>query len=153
MRAAVLVLLAACASSTGAGTPLPYTSGLGPLAVAPPANESCPLAIEGVSADIEHTGRGATVKLTAPPDQVMLLRARARSVTDAEGGLLGACPCAATADAGAPPLMETTVDDIEGGTRITETARDPDDARALRAILRTQLGRVHGGDCGPGPAR
>lgn len=149
MRLVALVFLAACAPSTGAGAPLPYVSGNGPRTGVTAANEPCPLTIEGVSADIEHTGGGAAITLTAPPDQLMLLRARAHGVTDVAGGLLGACPCGAAADGGAPPPMQTTVDDIEGGTRITETARDPDDARALRALLRTQLGRVHGGDCGP----
>jgi hypothetical protein len=121
--------------------------------VAPPARrahgvDACPLTIEGVRADIETTGRGSTVTLTASPDQLMLLRARAHAVTNAPGGMLAACPCAASSgEAGPPPAADVSVEDIEGGTRILEAARDPSDAHALGKLVRTQLALVHGGEC------
>src|SRR5581483_8716923 len=92
-----LVLVAACTPSPGTGAPPPYATGPAPRAAASAPADACPLTVEGVSADIEHTGRGATVTLVGPPDQLMLLRARARGVGDVDGGLLAACPCAALA--------------------------------------------------------
>lgn len=153
--AAVALGAAACATTNAPPqAPIEY----GALSPATSTPDACPLTIDRVRAVIEKTGRGATITLTAPPDQLMLLRARARGVPDT-GGILAACPCGtpagaaegadggAAADAGAPPPMSTHVDDIEGGARITVTATDPAASHAVRALLRSQLGRVHAGDC------
>jgi len=158
---AAVALGAACAETNAPPqAPVEY----GALSPATAAPDACPLTIDRVRAVIEKTGRGATITLTAPPDQVMLLRARARGVPDT-GGILAACPCgtpggaseaadgAAAAVAGAPPPMTTRVDDIEGGARITVTATDPAGSHAVRALLRSQLGRVHAGDCPTAAAR
>lgn len=109
--------------------------------------DACPLTIDGVRADIETTGRGVTINLTAQPDQIMLLRARAKDVASSEGGLYKACSCGASSDAVSLPPSDVNVDDTEGGTRIVVAARDPNDAPALASRLRIQLSRVHGGDC------
>lgn len=160
---AAVAMGAACATTNApAQAPIEY----GTLSPASNAPDACPLTIDRVRAVIEKTDRGATITLTAPPDQVMLLRARARGVPDA-GGILAACPCgppaeageagdaggdaAAPADAGALPPMDTRVDDVEGGARITVIAADPAASHAVRALLHSQLGRVHAGDC-PGAA-
>jgi hypothetical protein len=143
--AALWVVLAACGGAVPA-TPVPAAPAPSAQRAAP---DACPLTVDGVRANIESTGRGVAVTLTAAPDQLMLLRARAHAVADLDGGLLAACPCGAPPPT-APPASTVTVDDLEGGARVEVSAKDPTDARALRQLVRTHLGLVHGGGC---PAR
>lgn len=148
----ILLVVVPCASGCGAEGATTAPPPIGTFTPARRAHgthgtDGCPLTIDGVRADIETTGRGSTVTLTASPDELMLLRARAHAVTGAAGGVLEACPCAAGGDAGAAPAAEVSVEDIEGGARIVVAARDPSDARTLGKLVRSQLALVHGGDC------
>ena len=138
---AAVLLLAGCGAEA-ASAPAPAG------AVVPDRRhaDACPLTIDGVRADIETTGRGSTVTLSASPDQLLLLRARAHALADTQGGILGACPCGATA-AGPAPASDVSIEDVEGGAKIVVAARDPSDSQALGKIVRTQLALVHGGDC------
>lgn len=114
------------------------------------AADSCPLTISGARADIENSGSGLSITISAAPDQLLLLRARAHALPDLQGGLLAACPCAGGAAADGTPVgppADVNVDDLEGGVRLVVTAKDPADTAALRSALRGQLARVHGGDC------
>ncbi len=143
-RLALPLLLASC------GGPSAESSLL--LVSLPPAAgthrpDACPLTIDGARADIEATGRGIAINLTVGPDQVMLLRARAKDVATSDGGIYKACACGASEDNVALPASDVTVDDTEGGSRIVVSARDPSDAPALTRRLRMQLSRVRGGDC------
>ena len=127
------------------------TTGLAPVAAAQAVAaarpiDNCPLTVDGVRADIETTGRGVAIELSAAPDQLLLLRARAGAAARGAGGILSACPCGA-GDAGGPPASKMTLEDFEGGTRLTVSALDPADVRALAAQVRAQLGLVHGGEC------
>ena len=142
--ATAVFLLAACGAETG-NAPVPSRA-IVPGRAARHA-DACPLTVDGVSADIETTGRGSTVTLFASPDQLLLLRARAHAIADSEGGILAACPCGATGDAGASPASDVSVEDVEGGARIVVAARDPSDSHGLGKLVRTQLALVHGGDC------
>lgn len=143
--AACVLLLASACGAEGVTAPAP----VGTVAPSRTARgqDTCPLTVEGVRADIETTGRGSTVTLMASPDQLMLLRARAHAMADSGEGMLAACPCSAAGDAGTPPPSDVNVEDVEGGTRIVVAARDPSDSRALGRLVRTQLALVHGGDC------
>jgi hypothetical protein len=143
--AALWVVLGACGGELPA-TPVPAVPASSAQHAASGAPDACPLTVDGVRANIESTGRGVAVTLTAAPDQVMLLRARAHAVADLEGGLLAACPCGAPPPSSAP-ASTVTVDDLEGGARVEVDAKDPTDARALRQLVRTHLGLVHGGGC------
>jgi hypothetical protein len=141
-------LLGAAAAACGghdAGWPSPIVAE--PTAAAPHRPDTCPLNIEGVSADIETTGRGVTVSLSASPDQLMLLRARAAAATGLPGGLLAACPCGSLPEGGAAPAAQVSLEDFEGGTRIIISARDPADAKPLAGQVRSQLALVHAGEC------
>ena len=143
-RLGLLLLLAGCGGQDA-------TSSMLMVALPPAAGthrpDACPLTIDGVRADIETTGRGVTINLIAQPDQIMLLRARAKDVATSEGGIYKACACGLSSDTLALPPSDVSVDDTEGGARIVVAARDPNDAPALTSRLRTQLSRVHGGDC------
>ncbi|HTQ46261.1 MAG TPA: hypothetical protein VMI75_26075 [Polyangiaceae bacterium] len=110
-------------------------------------SDSCPLTISGARADIENSGSGLTITVSAAADQLLLLRARAHALPDVHGGLAAACPCALTGEAASAPPADISVDDLEGGVRLVVTAKDPADTANLRSALRGQLSRVHGGDC------
>jgi hypothetical protein len=109
--------------------------------------DACPLSISGARADIENSGSGLTITISAAPDQLLLLRARAHALPDVQGGLQAACPCGLTGETTTTPPADISVDDLEGGVRLVVTAKDPADTAALRSALRAQLSRVHGGDC------
>jgi hypothetical protein len=109
-------------------------------------SDACPLTIAGARADIENSGSGLTITVSAAADQLLLLRARAHALPDVQGGLAAACPCALSGEATAPPA-DISVDDLESGVRLVVTAKDPADTANLRSALRGQLSRVHGGDC------
>jgi hypothetical protein len=111
------------------------------------ASDACPLTIAGARADIENSGSGLTITVSAAADQLLLLRARAHALPDVQGGLAAACPCALTGESASAPPAEVSVDDLEGGVRLVVTAKDPADTATLRSSLRGQLSRVHGGDC------
>lgn len=144
MAVAGVLLLASCGGQDA-------TSSMLMVALPPAAGthrpDACPLTIDGVRADIETTGRGVAINLTAQPDQIMLLRARAKDVVTSDGGLYKACACGASDDGVALPPSDVTVDDTDYGSRIVVAARDPSDAPTLARRLRAQLSRVHGGDC------
>jgi hypothetical protein len=108
-------------------------------------SDACPLTIAGARADIENSGSGLTITVSAQADQLLLLRARAHALPDVQGGIAGACPCSLAGES-APPA-DITVDDLESGVRLVVTAKDPADTANLRSALRGQLSRVHGGDC------
>jgi hypothetical protein len=110
-------------------------------------SDSCPLTIAGARADIENSGSGLTITVSAAADQLLLLRARAHALPDVQGGISRACPCALTGEAPSAPPADISVDDLEGGVRLVVTAKDPADTANLRSALRGQLSRVHGGDC------
>lgn len=109
-------------------------------------SDACPLTISGARADMENSGSGLTITVSAAPDQLLLLRARAHALPDVQGGILSACPCGLAGDPSAPP-SDISVDDLEGGVKLVVTAKDPADTATLRSALRGQLSRVHGGDC------
>jgi hypothetical protein len=109
------------------------------------ATDACPLTIAGARADIENSGSGLTITVSAAADQLLLLKARAHALPDVQGGLAAACPCALAGES-APPA-DVSVDDLESGVRLVVTAKDPADTANLRSALRGQLSRVHGGDC------
>jgi hypothetical protein len=111
------------------------------------ASDACPLTISGARADIENSGSGLTITVSAAADQLLLLRARAHALPDVQGGIAAACPCALTGEATSAPPADISVDDLEGGVRLVVTAKDPVDTANLRSALRGQLSRVHGGDC------
>lgn len=111
------------------------------------AADACPLTISGARADIENSGSGLTITVSAAPDQLLLLRARAHALPDVQGGILAACPCGLAGETTTAPPADVSVDDLEGGVRVVVTAKDPADTAALRSALRGQLSRVHGGDC------
>lgn len=111
------------------------------------STDACPLTISGARADIENSGSGLTITVSAAPDQLLLLRARAHALPDVQGGILAACPCGLAGEAPSVPPADLSVDDLESGVRLVVTAKDPADTAALRSALRGQLSRVHGGDC------
>lgn len=111
------------------------------------STDACPLTIAGARADMENSGSGLTITVSAAPDQLLLLRARAHALPDVQGGIGAACPCGLTGETTTAPPAEISVDDLEGGVRLVVTAKDPADTPALRSALRAQLSRVHGGDC------
>lgn len=111
------------------------------------AADACPLTISGARADIENSGSGLTITISAGADQLLLLRARAHALPDVQGGLVAACPCGLAGETTTTPPSDISVDDLEGGVRLVVTAKDPADTAALRSALRGQLSRVHGGDC------
>jgi hypothetical protein len=108
-------------------------------------SDACPLTIAGARADIENSGSGLTITVSAAADQLLLLRARAHALPDVQGGLAAACPCGLAGES--TPPADVSVDDLESGVRLVVTAKDPADTANLRSALRGQLSRVHGGDC------
>jgi hypothetical protein len=109
------------------------------------STDACPLTIAGARADIENSGSGLTITVSAAADQLLLLKARAHALPDVQGGLAAACPCGLAGES--IPPADIGVEDLDTGVRLVVTAKDPAETANLRNALRGQLSRVHGGDC------
>lgn len=137
------------------------------------AMSGCPMAVAGVTTAVTDVERGVAITITASPEGVAEVRARAHRMGEG-GGMMTACPCnMAIADggmmggmmhghmgadagmhmgAGTPGMMatsraDTRVEDVDRGVRIILLARDANDVPALREHARMHVDHMEAGGC------
>lgn len=135
----------------------------------------CPMGLPGASTTVTDVDRGVALTITAPADQLGTLRARAERMAESARamGAMGSCSCPMMGDGGmmggmmshgadagvrmpgmgggmhgmmAMPPSDMRVDDVDGGVRITLTARDPKDVAGLREHARMHTEHMKSGD-------
>ncbi len=113
----------------------------------------CPMMVQGATASVADVDGGATVTWSAPPSEIAALRERVHAMAQQKGGMTAACPC----HAGAPmqgmmsmqamPPADVRVEDVEGGARLTYTAKNPADVPALRSHVHMHVEHMKSGGC------
>lgn len=168
----IALALVACANQRASGQGNSPTAAATPTdqPVAVATGPSCPLSLPGTVENVADTDGGVAITFIAPAGQIDDVRARVRQM--AQQGMMAACPChGVTADGGAPvamrrgmrgpgmgpgmmerqgmhsPAADARVDDVEGGARLTLTAKNPADVDALRAHVRMHFDHLKSGGC------
>lgn len=119
----------------------------------------CPMMVPGATASVTDVDGGAAITWTAPPSAVASLREDVHAMAQQRGAMMAACPCRGMMRRhGGPPMQGTMsmqamppadvrADDVEGGARLTFTAKDPADVAALRSHVRMHVEHMNGGHC------
>lgn len=123
--ATVPLVVAACV-----GTP----EAQGPAAELPvldaPEQSGCPLGVPGSKVVFEETPEGGALTFTAPPERVEELRERARRTFVADRGR--------SRETSRWPRAHAVDAPVDGGSRVSFTAIDPNERDALRAKLKAR---------------
>lgn len=134
---AIVVTVAGCG-----GKPAPSQDTM--VTAKPTADDpTCPLLVPGTSLSVEDTAAGAALVFVTTGDAASV-RTRASALADMH-----------TKHDGPPNAMgmmfsassTATAQDIEGGSRVEFSAKNPDDAGALQSELRMHAGHLTGGSC------
>jgi len=120
----------------------------------------CPMMAPGATSTAVDTDQGVAITFTAAPEAVASLRAHVHRMAERQGTMMAGCSCRMMmGDAGRPmagmtmmqgmrmPPADVRVDDVDGGVRLTLTARDPADAPALRAHAHMHVDHMKAGGC------
>lgn len=113
----------------------------------------CPMMVPGATASVADIDGGVAITWSAPPSEVASLRGRIHGMAQQKGGMMAACSC----HAGAPtqgmtsmqamPPADVRADDVEGGARLTFTAKNPADVPALRTHVHVHMEHMKSGGC------
>lgn len=145
----------AAAPARGAATAAP------PLPAGHPGSMAamCPMDVPGAKVAAADSPTGETVTFTTTsPDQVAELRQRVRAMSqmhegrhahgvEAQGSAAGAPPGGGPGAAMMPPPATTSVEDVDGGARVTVTPKDPADLQKLQAAVRGHADQMQQQGC------
>lgn len=113
----------------------------------------CPMMVPGATASVADIDGGVAITWSAPPSEVANLRERVHGMAQQKGAMMAACPCRAGAGAPAQGMMsmqamppaDVRADDVEGGARLTFTAKNAADVPALRSHVRMHIEHMKSG--------
>lgn len=115
----------------------------------------CPAMIPGVEVATEEAPGGIAVTLTASPGQVAEVRERVRRVADMHTRMQERQPVRGEEPGMGKdtrcmmklPDSDASVEEIEGGSRIVLSAKNPEDIEELRAQVRQHAEHMKHGGC------
>jgi hypothetical protein len=119
----------------GGGMGMHGTGGMGMM-----GDEMCPMRVEGTTVAVSDVEGGVALAFTTSTGDVAQVRERARRMAAMHDGRPGM-------GMGMMPAATATVEDIDGGARITLVANDPAQEDALRQHVRMHAERMQGGEC------
>jgi hypothetical protein len=104
----------------------------------------CPAILSGATLSTADTPQGITVDVTVPSAQVDELRTHVQHMADMHEHMTGMHEHEGKMML---PPADLKVEDIDGGSRVTFTAKDPADADALRAKVTAHVAMIRSGKC------
>jgi len=126
----VLLALASCSHETAPAASATTTTSC----------SMCPMHVAGATASEADVEGGAALDIKTSTGDVADLRARARKMA----AMSDQCTCPMMAKMKSTPST-ATVEDIEGGARITYKPKDPNQLAALRENVRDHAQHMHAG--------
>jgi hypothetical protein len=160
-----LLALAGCASSRTASEPAASASQQQHEAGAAPSHDAmqhhaggameamCPTAVPDTHVAASDTASGEAITFTTS-GQVDELRRRVHAMAEMHNQhhAPGAAPAGSqqhvAMSSGMIPPSRTSVEDVEGGARVSVTPNDAADLERLRSTVRTHAEHMQGGNCG-----
>jgi hypothetical protein len=103
----------------------------------------CQAMMSGATLTSTDTPSGVTVDITVPAAQVDDLRTHVRAMADMHEHMAGG----AHSEKMKLPPADLQVTDIDGGSRVTFTAKDPADVDALRTRVAAHVAMMRAGGC------